>query len=100
MWKATEMMNPPHQFTSGYIPVPQTEGYFAEFLYGGKFRGHYYFLDGWTDYQVWPESNMLTLYRNRKTDSLRVGYTINEESDRLDLNFGGNPQSRLKLVRE
>jgi hypothetical protein len=98
-WRGTEMLNPPGMHTGVFVPVPAGENYFAEFGYGGEFKGHYYFLDGWEQYQIWPEIKIATLYKNEKNDSLRIGYQINATSTELILDFPSYEESKLKLVR-
>jgi hypothetical protein len=98
-WRGIEMLNPPGQHTGVFVPVPEGSGYFAEFSFGGEFRGHYHFLDGWQQYQVWPETRQATLYKNEKNDSMRIGFEINQRSTELILTFPSYEVSKLKLVR-
>ena len=98
-WNGSEMMNPPGQHTGGFVPVPEGSGFYADFSYGGTFKGHYYFLDGWEQYQVWPEIKTATLYKNEKNDSMRIGFEINASSTELVLTFPSFEVSKLKLVR-
>lgn len=97
-WTGSEMMNPPGLHTGGFVPVPAGSGFYAEFALGAAFRGHYYFLDGWEQYQVWPEFKMATLYKKEKNDSMRIGFEI-ISSKELILTFPSYETSKLKLVR-
>lgn len=98
-WRASEMLNPPGLHTGTFVPVPDSAGYFARFEIGGSFSGHYYFLDGWDQYKIWPDTDMATLYKNEKNDSMRIGFYINKTSSELILSFPSYEESKLKLVR-
>ncbi len=97
-WNGSEMMNPPGLHTGGFVPVPAGSGYYAEFGFGARFSGHYYFLDGWDQYQIWPEIKMATLYKKEKNDSMRIGFEIISNKE-LILTFPSYEVSKLKLVR-